>query len=224
MLRYRIMIAAGIIALAMPGYVPAQDGDSGELRSYVSSRSAMMNPNMMSFMPSDLVSLLMQPHVVKELDVTPEQQKSIREIMTIRQQAQMKAGMAMQAMGKEMQKQYADGKRPDSEVMKKMQQVQKDFMDAHKQVQADADNAIFETLERNQAQRLMQIQLQITLKNNGLASLAQEPLAEVLDITPEQKRKLVEKQIEGKKELDEMIEVLRSEMEHQALTEILTKS
>ena len=222
MLRYRIMIAAGIIALAMPGYVPAQDGDSGELRSYVSSRSAMMNPNMMSFMPSDLVSLLMQPHVVKELDVTPEQQKSIREIMTIRQQAQMKAGMAMQAMGKEMQKQYADGKRPDSEVMKKMQQVQKDFMDAHKQVQADADNAIFETLERNQAQRLMQIQLQITLKNNGLASLAQEPLAEVLDITPEQK--LVEKQIEGKKELDEMIEVLRSEMEHQALTEILTKS
>lgn len=204
--------------------VSAQDGESGALRSYVSSQSAMMNPRMMSFMPSDLVSLLMQPHIVKELDVTTEQQKSVREIMMIRQQAQMKASMAMQEIGQEMQKQFAAGKQPDPEAMKKMQTVQKEFMAAQQQVQADADNAIFETLERKQAQRLMQIQLQITLKNNGLTSLAQEPLAEVLDITPEQKRKLVEKQIEGKKELDEMIEVLRSEMEHQALTEILTKS
>jgi hypothetical protein len=224
MLRYRTMIAMSLIAFAMPCSVPAQDAESGGVRSYVSSQSAMMNPRMMTFMPSDLASLVMQPHIVKELDVTPEQQKSIREIMKIRREAQMKAGMAMQEMGKEMQKQYADGKRPDPEVMKKMQQVQKDFMEAHKQVQTDADNAIFETLERKQSQRLMQIQLQITLENNGLSSLAQEPLAEVLDITPEQKRKLVEKQIEGKKELDEMIDVLRSEMEHQASTEILTKS
>lgn len=224
MLRYRILIAASISVLATSYSAIAQDAESGGLRSYVNSQSAMMNPRMMSFMPSDLVSLLMQPHIVKELDVTQEQQKSIREIMMIRQQAQMKASAAMRKIGQEMQKQFAAGKQPDPEAMKKMQTVQKEFMAAQQQVQADADNAIFETLERMQAQRLMQIQLQITLKNNGLTSLAQEPLAEVLDITPEQKRKLVEKQIEGKKELDEMIEVLRSEMEHQALTEILTKS
>lgn len=224
MLHYRITAASLVTLLSMSCAAIAQDAESGDLRSYVSSQSAMMNPRMMSFMPSDLVSLVMQPHIVKEIDVTQEQQKSIREIMMIRQQAQMKASMAMQEMGKEMQKQFASGKQPDPEVMKKMQEVQKDFMAAQQQVQSDADRAIFETLDRKQAQRLMQIQLQITLKNSGLTSLAQEPLAEILNITAEQKRKLVEKQIEGKKELDEMIEVLRSEMQHQALTEILTKS
>lgn len=226
MLRNRIATAVCHVTLSVSVSAFAQDGgsESGDLRSYVSSRSAMMNPRMMSFMPADLVSLIMQPHIVKELDVTQEQQKSIREVMMIRQQAQMKASMAMQEMGKEMQKQFADGKRPDPEAMKKMQQVQQDYMAAQQQVQSDADRAIFETLERKQAQRLMQIQLQITLKNNGRSSLAQEPLAEILDITADQKRKLVEKQIEGKKELDEMVEVLRSEMQHQALTEVLTKS
>ena len=167
------------IALCLPCMAFAQDAESGNLRSYVSSQSAMMNPRMMSFMPSDLVSLLMQPHIVKELEVTPEQQKSVREIMMIRQQAQMKASMAMQEMGKEMQKQFAAGKQPDPEAMKKMQQVQKDFMASQQKVMDDADRAIFETLKREQSQRLIQIQLQITLKNNGLSSLAQEPLAEV---------------------------------------------
>jgi len=224
MLHFRITAVSVVTLLSVSCSALAQDAESGGLRSYVSSQSAMMNPRMMSFMPSDLVSLVMQPHIVKAIDVTQEQQKSIREIMMIRQQAQMKASMAMQEMGKEMQKQFASGKQPDPEVMKKMQEVQKDFMAAQQQVQSDADRAIFETLDRKQAQRLMQIQLQITLKNSGLTSLAQEPLAEILDITPDQKRKLVEKQIEGKKELDEMIEVLRSEMQHQALTDILTKS
>lgn len=224
MLHFRITAASIVTLLSVSCSALAQDAESGDLRSYVSSQAAMMTPRMMSFMPSDLVSLVMQPHIVKAIDVTQEQQKSIREIMMNRQQAQRKASMAMQEMGKEMQKQFASGKQPDPEVMKKMQEVQKDFMAAQQQVQSDADRAIFETLDRKQAQRLMQIQLQITLKNSGLTSLAQEPLAEILDITAEQKRKLVEKQIEGKKELDEMIEVLRSEMQHQALTEILTKS
>ena len=224
MLHFRITAASIVTLLSVSCSALAQDAESGDLRSYVSSLAAMMPPRMMSFMPSDLVSLVMQPHIVKAIDVTQEQQKSIREIMMNRQQAQRKASMAMQEMGKEMQKQFASGKQPDPEVMKKMQEVQKDFMAAQQQVQSDADRAIFETLDRKQAQRLMQIQLQITLKNSGLTSLAQEPLAEILDITAEQKRKLVEKQIEGKKELDEMIEVLRSEMQHQALTEILTKS
>jgi hypothetical protein len=224
MLHYRITAASLVTLLTMSCSAFAQDAESGDLRSYVNSQSAMMNPRIMSYMPSDLVSLVMQPHIVKELDVTQEQQKSIREIMVIRQQAQMKASMAMQELGKEMQKQFASGKQPDPEVIKKMQEVQKDFMASQQQVQSDADRAIFETLDRKQAQRLMQIQLQVTFKNSGLVSLAQEPLAEILDITAEQKRQLVEKQIEGQQELDEMVEVLRSEMQHQALTEILTKS
>ena len=183
-----------------------------------------MNPRRISYMSSNLASLVVKSNIVKELDITSEQQKSIREIMSIRQQAQLKASMAMPTISQEMQKQFAEGKQPDPEAIKKMQEVQKDYMASRQQVQADTDRAIFETLELKQAQRLMQIQLQIALKNNGLSSLAQEPLAEILGITAEQKRELVEKQIEGKKELDEMIEVLQSEMQHQSLVEVLTKS
>lgn len=221
------MIAVCTIALAVPCSVLAQDGNSGQsvnLRSYVNSQSAMMNPSMMSFMSSDLASLLMQPHIAQELKITEEQTKSIREIMSIRHKAQMESMVEMRKMSEEMRKKFTAGERPDSETIKHMRTVQKEYTAAREKLQADAEDAIFETLERKQSQRLMQLQLQIALKNNGLSSLAQEPLAELLEITPEQKRKLVEKQIEGKKELDEMIEVLRSEMEHQALTEILTKS
>ena len=224
MLRYRITAASLVSLLSMTCSPFAQDGELGDLRSYVSSQSAMINPGMMSFMPSDLSSLLSQPHIVQELKISEDQQQSIREIMSIRRKAQSESMALMRKLSEERRKSYTAGKRPDIESLKNMQKVHQQYQAAREQAQADAERAIFETLERKQAQRLMQIQLQITLKNSGLTSLAQEPLAEILDITPEQKRKLVEKQIEEKKELDEMIEVLRSEMQHQALTEILTKS
>jgi hypothetical protein len=184
----------------------------------------MISPQMMSFMPSDLVSLLGQPHIVQELKVTEEQQTSIREIMMTKQKARMESGKAMQKLSEEMRKNFAAGKRPDQEAMREVQKFRQDYMDAQAKVQADADKAIFAMPEKKQAQRLLQVQLQIALKNYGLTSIAQEPLAENLTVTPDQKRKLVEKQIEMKQELDEMVEVLRAEMQHQTLTDVLTKS
>ncbi len=225
MLHYRITATSLLVTLLnMPFSALAQDAESGDLRSYVSSQSTVINAGMMSFMPSDLSSLLYQPHIVEELKISEDQQQSIREIMSIRRKAQSESSTLMRKISEERRKSYAEGKRPDAESIKNMRKVHQQYKDAREQAQANAERAIFETLDRKQAQRLMQIQLQITLKNSGLTSLAQEPLAEILDITPEQKRKLVEQQIEGKKELDEMIEVLRSEMQHQALTDILTKS
>ena len=46
----------------------------------------------------------------------------------------------------------------------------------------------------------------------------------MLTITGDQKRKLVEKQLENEKELERMMAVLREEMEHEALSEVLSKS
>jgi hypothetical protein len=37
----------------------------------------------MSIIPADLVSRMTLPHIVKELSVAPEQQKSIQKFMTI---------------------------------------------------------------------------------------------------------------------------------------------
>jgi hypothetical protein len=225
MRRNTIQSVVCLAALAVSVSAYAQDGEQTEtLRSYVSSSSRMISPQMMSFMPSDLVSLLGQPHIVQELKVTEEQQTSIREIMMTKQKARMESGKAMQKLSEEMRKNFAAGKRPDQEAMREVQKFRQDYMDAQAKVQADADKAIFAMPEKKQAQRLLQVQLQIALKNYGLTSIAQEPLAENLTVTPDQKRKLVEKQIEMKQELDEMVEVLRAEMQHQTLTDVLTKS
>ena len=192
MRRNTIQSVVCLAALAVSVSAYAQDGEQTEtLRSYVSSSSRMISPQMMSFMPSDLVSLLGQPHIVQELKVTEEQQTSIREIMMTKQKARMAVSVAMRELSTDMRKQFAAGKRPDQEAMKKANTVRQEYMDAQAKVQADADNAIFAMLEKKQAQRLMQVQLQITLKNYGLTSLAQEPLAENLTVTPDQKRKLV---------------------------------
>ena len=136
----------------------------------------------------------------------------------------MEAGQAMQKLSQNLQKQFVPGQQPDPELMRKMQKLQQDFMETQQQVQSDADTAVFELLEKKQSQRLLQVQLQIALRNNGLTALAQEPLSNILTISEDQKRKLVDKQIETRKELDQMMEVLRDEMQHEALTDVLTAS
>lgn len=220
---FQKVVCLAAMAVSVSAY--GQDGEQTEtLRSYTGSSITMISPQMMSFVSPDLTSLLMQPHIVEELKVTPEQQKSIREIMMVRQKAQMTASLAMRKLNENMRKEFAAGKKPDQEAMKNMRKNQQEFMAAQQQVMDDAHTAIFATLEKKQAQRLLQIQLQITLKNYGVTSLAQEPLSEILTISADQKRKLVEKQIEMTRELEEMVEVLRAEMQHQALTDILTKS
>ena len=77
--------------------------------------------------------------------------------------------MAMQQMGKEMQKQFAAGKQPDTDVIRKMKDVQKEFMASQQQVQKDADRAIFETTKQQQqlTEILAKSQLDIPGTMNG---------------------------------------------------------
>ena len=75
----------------------------------------------------------------------------------------------MQQMGKEMQKQFAAGKQPDTDVIRKMKDVQKEFMASQQQVQKDADRAIFETTKQQQqlTEILAKSQLDIPGTMNG---------------------------------------------------------
>jgi hypothetical protein len=77
--------------------------------------------------------------------------------------------MAMQQMGIEMQKQFAAGKQPDTDVIRKMKDVQKEFMASQQQVQKDADRAIFETTKQQQqlTEILAKSQLDIPGTMNG---------------------------------------------------------
>ena len=75
----------------------------------------------------------------------------------------------MQQMGIEMQKQFAAGKQPDTDVIRKMKDVQKEFMASQQQVQKDADRAIFETTKQQQqlTEILAKSQLDIPGTMNG---------------------------------------------------------
>ena len=102
---------------------------------------------------------------------------SIQTIMTIRQQPLLKVRMVTQERGKDMQKQFAAGKQPDPDVIKKTKDVQEEFIASQQQVQTDADRAIFETMKRQQqlTEILTKSQLDILGTMKGDTTEAKRP-------------------------------------------------
>ena len=218
-------ILAGLVLLSLTcGLETAAQEPAAEtpLQSYSNSRSSMLHPAFSSIQSSDLLTLLSQPQIRDELKLSADQQTAVREIMSLRMRAQREASVLMQDLRKRQTQTRQEGASPDSAQLSDMRTAFEAYRKAHDEAQANAENAIFETLDPQQSRRLLQIQLQIELKNSGLAAIAQAPLADILTITDDQKRQLVEKQLETKAELDRMIEVLRNEMEHEALSTVLS--
>ncbi len=168
--------------------------------------------------------MLSVAQIQEELDLTDDQKNAISELKSLQMKARMEASRRMSEMSAEMRKRFTSGKRPDRAALEEMRKVSEEYRKARAQAEANADAAVFETLDPKQTQRLLQIQLQLALKNGGIAALAQPPISDTLTITGDQKRKLVEKQLENEKELERMMAVLREEMEHEALSEVLSKS
>src|SRR6185503_12998486 len=79
-----------------------------------------------------------------------------------------------------------------------------------------------EILLPHQVDRLKQLRLQMQMRNRGVNALAAGELAEVLDLTDEQKAKLADKQKEAEKQLREKIEEIRRQLQRDVLTEVLT--
>lgn len=225
MLRRRLLMSASLATFALAALAVAQDdaADQGP-QSYVGRSSRLVRPSFGSTQSTDLTSMLLQPQVQEELKLTDDQQAALRELMSLRMKARMEAGRKMSEMSAEMRKRFTSGERPDRAAIDEMRKVSEEYRKARDQAEANADAAVFETLDPKQTKRLLQIQLQLALKNGGIAAIAQPPLADTLTITADQKRKLVEKQLENEKELERMMAVLREEMEHEALSEVLSKS
>lgn len=218
-------MSASLATFALAALAVAQDdaADQGP-QSYVGRSSRLVRPSFGSTQSTDLTSMLLQPQVQEELKLTDDQQAALRELMSLRMKARMEAGRKMSEMSAEMRKRFTSGERPDRAAIDEMRKVSEEYRKARDQAEANADAAVFETLDPKQTKRLLQIQLQLALKNGGIAAIAQPPLADTLTITADQKRKLVEKQLENEKELERMMAVLREEMEHEALSEVLSKS
>lgn len=225
MRRNRMLTRASLVTLALAALAVAQDDaeDQGP-QSYVGRSSRLLRPSFGATQSTDLTSMLLQPQIQEELKLTDDQQSALRELMSLRMKARMEAGRKMNEMSAAMRERFTSGERPDQAAIDEMRKVSEEYRKARDQAEANADAAVFETLDPKQTKRLLQIQLQLALKNGGIAAIAQPPLADTLTITTDQKRKLVEKQLENEKELERMMAVLREEMEHEALSEVLSKS
>ena len=168
--------------------------------------------------------MLLQPQLQEELKLTDDQQSALRELLSLRNKARMEASQKMSEMTAAIRMRFMTGRLRYRATLDELRKVTEEFRKARDQAEANADAAVFETLDPKQMRRLLQIQLQLALKNGGIAAIAQPPLADTLTITADQKRKLVDKQLENEKELERMMAVLRKEMAHESLSEVLSKS
>jgi len=69
---------------------------------------------------------------------------------------------------------------------------------------------------------MKQVKIQMVMRNFGFGALALPQIADTVNLTEKQKDELVDKQIEVQKELRELVQKLRSELEERALKEVLT--
>lgn len=240
MLRFSAVLPLLIVSLTSSVLLAWQDDaaapESG-FKSYVDSRIPAMN-RMSRYVPSDLLGLLQYPQYADQFNLTADQRKTIQEARMEQMQASQKASAEImkysQSMRKrqmELQKRFTGDDRPDAEELKElqkemqeMQQPLRDMQAAQEMARANAEAKVVSTLSEKQVKRVLQVQLQSALRSHGITALAGSQLAELLNLTVDQKKKLVEKQIENQKELQLMMESLREELEHEALSEVLTPS
>ncbi len=220
-----MLARASLVTFALVALAVAQDDAANQPpQSYVGSSSRLIRPSFGMTQTTDLSSMVLQPQIQEELNLTGDQKAALLELTTLRSKARMEVSRKMSEMTAAMRKRYTAGERPDPAALEEMRKASDEYRKAREQAEANADAAVFETLDPKQTQRLLQIQLQVALKSSGISALAQPPLADMLTITADQKRKLVDKQLENEKELERMMDVLRGEMEHEALSEVLSES
>ena len=220
-----MLARASLVTFALVALAVAQDDAANQPpQSYVGSSSRLIRPSFGMTQTTDLSSMVLQPQIQEELNLTGDQKAALLELTTLRSKARMEVSRKMSEMTAAMRKRYTAGERPAPAALEEMRKASDEYRKAREQAEANADAAVFETLDPKQTQRLLQIQLQVALKSSGISALAQPPLADMLTITADQKRKLVDKQLENEKELERMMDVLRGEMEHEALSEVLSES
>lgn len=199
-----LIIACLVAALIVP--VTGQEEKPPAFQSL--SPQLQLPPLMMAqHMPHDTLSLLQFPGSSGEFKLTGEQRTAMRELNQFRQKASQASMMAMQ-------KAQASGNFSPA--------TYQEYLTAQKAMNAEVDRRLASLLSPKQQERLKQVQIQQVIRNYGFGVLALPELAEVLKLTDKQRDELVNKQIEVQKELRQLVNELRAELEETALNEVLT--
>ena len=94
---------------------------------------------------------------------------------------------------------------------------------AHRAVRENIQKELKEILSPSQAKRLGQLKVQMKLKNRGALALAEEKLAEVLDISEEKRKEIRKSHRDAMQELHREMERLRERYRRQLIKDMLSK-
>lgn len=198
-----------LACLSVAFIVPVTGQDEKKPSGFRSIPQNMQIPPLMQaqYTPHDAVSLLQYPGTMSEFKITPEQRQKMMEINKFRMEAHQKAMAAMQ-------KAQSSGQFSP--------QAYQDYKKAQDELNAELDRRLGSLLTPQQQERMKQVQIQMVMKNFGFGALALPQIADTLNLTEKQKDELVDKQIEVQKELRELVQELRAELEERALKDVLT--
>lgn len=167
----------------------------------------------MSFMPQDDMGIVNFPQFADELEIVEDQQQQLRTLGHEIRKARQQMIHSFHTKQKESRK---TGNVEDAT------KIHEHMMAQEKKFQAKLQEGMSEILLPHQIKRLEELKFQMKLRNQGARALANSQVADLLDITDEQRKELHEKQREKKQEINEQIAKLREEARKEILDEVLT--
>ena len=155
---------------------------------------------------NDSFGMLSQKQLIDELKLTAEQTQKIKDARAAMQKS-------LSEQWKEMRANQKDGQRYDFRKWQQLQAKQR----------TKATDAVAKILTKQQQTQLEELQYQMQLRNMGSRAIQYGGSGAAPKLTDEQKKKLQQKQLDVSRELQKMMQQLRSEMEQEALEAVLPK-
>lgn len=155
-----------------------------------------------------LIGLLMRDEVQQEIQLVDEQRDKV---MKVAEESRDKMRQEMRGMFEEM-RDLSDEERRErfGEIRSKMEEMN-----------AGVETQLKKALLPHQLERLKQIDLQVRMQQRGEGGLSSRTVAEVLELSDEQREKLEQRAEEVRKELQEKVRQAQAEAREKML-EVLT--
>lgn len=197
-----------------------EDGQDAVAFTYVPSPDDVPLPGPLAFslgeggfIPNDPLQMLQMPQFENEIQLVDDQ------IQQLRQLRQEVARINRSVMSKYMPK---PGERPSAPP--DFQAMQAEMQEVQATIRKKTQEGLQQILLPHQLERLEQVQTQLSFRNQGVAALAGDKLAETLSLTDEQRQQLREKQREYQQRLREEIERLKQDLQDEIMSDVLTIS
>ncbi len=194
-MRYSLLVA--VAAVTMLGWFVPQPSHGQAVASRTMPRYS--NPMGQS------LSWLLNPQIIKELDIVPEQKEKLTKLRT-------ETSTKMRGMYKSF-----------GDIDPK--ERQKKYYEAYKELGEETEKKVREVLVDHQIDRLKQIMLQMKLRGAGYGSanaLSGDDIAKALELTDEQKEQLRKKEAEVRKEMQAKTQEFYKKLREEGREEIFS--